>query len=105
MSTRTFVVADPGPVGDACIILATETTLADHVEVYGTSPINVDVKPDGIPFDLWGSGTQALWLLLCSIAYSADEVSLYRVLSRLDSRNTAAVARAFRALCGEVVSR
>lgn len=96
--TRTWVLADAGPVADAVRILATHTTLAEHVAVHDVDPLEVEVAGD-IPFEMWGSGTQALWRLVCAIAYSADTVSLYAVLSRLDQRNTAAVADAFAALC------
>lgn len=51
--------------------------------------------------ELWGSGTQALWRLLSSMSYSADTVSLYEVVSRLDARNRSAVVAATAALCGD----
>ncbi len=96
--TRTFVYADGGPVANAVRILATRTTLADHVTVHEQEPLEVEVTDD-IPYAYWGSGTQALWRLLCAIAYSGDQVSLYEVMSRLDRRNTVAVAAAVAALC------
>jgi hypothetical protein len=98
--TRSWVYADGGPVADAVRILATATTLAEHVTVHGGEPLEVEVTGD-IPFELWGSGTQALWRLACAVAYSADKVSLYEVASRLDQRNTAAVRLALAALFGD----
>lgn len=96
---RTVVVADRGPVADAVVILAERTTLAEHVTLTRDDWTATVEHSGDIPFELWGSGTQALWRLLCSIAYSADTVSLYDALSRLDRRNTLAVADAFAALC------
>ena len=90
---RQWVYADKGPVADAVSIIATGTTLAQHVTVHPGEPLEVEVT-DSIPFELWGSGTQALWLLVCSLAYSAEAVHLYRVASTLDSRNSATVAQA-----------
>lgn len=100
---RTYVYADPGPVADAVRILATETTLSEHVTIHEGNPLEVEVTDD-IPFEMWGSGTQGLWLLLCSIGYSSETVSLYAVASRLDRRNTAAAGRALSAFFGVAVS-
>ena len=101
MSTQAHVVVDRGPVADAALILAERSTLADHVTVaVGDWTVEIAMRTDDVPFDVWGSGTQALWRLLCAISYSRHEVSLYEVISRLDSRNTAAVADAISALCG-----
>ena len=96
---RRFIYADRGPVADAARILATRTTLAEHVTVHGGDPLEVEIT-DEIPFEMWGSGTQGLWLLLSAIAYSTESVSLYSVASRLDQRNTAAAAEALAALFG-----
>ena len=98
-TTRRFIIADRGPVADAARILATRTTLAEHVTVHEDDPLEVEIT-DEIPFEMWGSGTQGLWLLLSAIAYSTESVSLYSVVSRLDQRNTAAAADALAALFG-----
>lgn len=99
IETRDWVYADRGRVADAVRILATRTTLAEHVTVHESDPLEVEVTDD-IPFDLWGSGTQALWRLVCAIAYVADTVSLYEVASRLDSQNSAAASDALAVLFG-----
>ena len=97
---RTVVVADRGPVADAVTIIAECTTLAEHITLTrGEWTTTVEHFGD-IPFELWGSGTQALWRLVCAIAYSADAVSLYEVASRLDHRNRAAAADALAFLFG-----
>lgn len=96
---RTYVYADRGPVADAVRILAAETTLAELVTVHEGNPLAVEVTGD-IPFEVWGSGTQGLWLLLCSIAYTGETVSLYGVASRLDRPNTLAAGRAMATLFG-----
>lgn len=96
---RSFVIVDRGPVGAAALILATRTTLAEHVTVHDGDPIEVAITDD-IPYEMWGSGTQALWRLLSAVAYSGDQVSLYEVASRLDARNSAAAASALAALFG-----
>lgn len=98
---RTNVLVDQGPVRDAALILVSRSTLADHVIVFDDyAPTEIEIDPNGVPFAMWGSGTQALWRLLCAIAYSRQEVSLYEVVSRLDQRNTAAAGAALAALCG-----
>ena len=102
MSTTTIadvLVVDRGPVRDAALILATRSTLAEHVTVTDGDHVTQVAMNTDIPYDYWGSGTQALWRLLSAIAYSRHEVSLYEVVSRLDRRNTAAVASAIAALC------
>lgn len=94
------LIVDRGPVCDAALIIAEDSTLSEHVTITRgewTSELRIT---DDIPFDLWGSGTQALWRLVCAIAYSRHEVSLYEVASRLDSRNSAVVAAALVALFG-----
>lgn len=96
--TRAWIYADRGRVADAVRILATRTTLAEHVTVHEGDPLQVEIT--GIPFAYWGSGTQALWRLACAIAYTADSVSLYEVASRLDSSNTAAASDALAVLFG-----
>lgn len=96
---RTHIYADAGPVANAARILATESTLAEHVTVHGGNPLEVEVTSE-IPFACWGSGTQALWLLLSSLVYSAEKVSIYSVLSRLDQNNTRVVSRALTTMCG-----
>lgn len=94
------LIVDRGPVRDAALILAHDSTLAAHVFVVdGDYTTRIEMHPD-IPFELWGSGTQALWRLLSAIAYTRHEVSLYEVASRLDRRNSLAVADAIAALCG-----
>ena len=98
---RTVVVADRGPVADAAVILAESTTLSDHVNISGRDEWTTTIEMWGdVPFEMWGSGTQALWRLLCAIAYSGDAVSLYAVASRLDTRNSAAAAHALGVLFG-----
>ena len=95
------LVVDRGRVTDAALILVYSSTLAEHVFVNrGEHTTRIEIPEGGIPFELWGSGTQALWRLLSAIAYTRHEVSLYEVVSRLDSRNSAAVADAVAALCG-----
>lgn len=96
------LVVDRGPVRDAALILASRSTLADHVTVEEDGQVTYIAVDDGIPYPYWGSGTQALWHLLCAMAYSRHEVSLYEVISRLDGRNRDAVAAAVAALCGGV---
>lgn len=94
------LVVDRGPVRDAALILAHDSTLAAHVFVLdGDHVTRIEMHKD-IPFEMWGSGTQSLWLLLSSIVHRNCEVSLHEVVSRLDSRNQAAVADAVAALCG-----
>lgn len=102
-TTTTDVLAvDRGPVRDAALILAKHSTLADHVFVFD-GDITTRIEMDkAIPFELWGSGSQALWRLLCAIAYIRFEVSMYEVVSRLDHRNRAAVTDAVAALCGGI---
>jgi hypothetical protein len=98
---RDCVIVDYGPVRDAVLILAESTTLAHHVNVSADDGYTVQVEQWGdIPYDLWGSGTQALWRLLCSIAYVGETVSLYEVVSHLDANNTRSVGAALSALCG-----
>lgn len=99
--TRTEVYIDRGPVSAAVAVLFARSTLGDHIRIEPAGPTTLRVHhdPDGVPYDLWGSGTQALWRLLCSMAYSAETVSLYEVVSRLDSRNRGAVAAAMTELC------
>lgn len=101
MSTETEprTTAYAGRVADAVRILATRSTLADHVTVYDDDPLRVEIT-DEIPYDLWGSGTRGLWRLLCAIAYSADTVSLYDIAGPLDSANGAVAAEAVSALFG-----
>lgn len=99
---RTELYIDRGPVATATASLFAQSTLGDHVRIEGgpgVGTIRVYHDPDGVPFALWGSGTQALWRLLCSMAYSAETVSLYEVVSRLDSRNRRAVAAALADFC------
>lgn len=100
---RDQVIVDYGPVRDAALILVETSTLAEHVHVFGDDggyTTQIEHLPDGVPYALWGSGTQALWRLLCAVAYVGEQVSLYEVVSRLDSRNRSAVAAALAALCG-----
>lgn len=93
------LVVDRGPVRDAALILAHDSTLAAHVFVLdGDHVTRIEMHKD-IPFEMWGSGTQGLWRLLQAIASSRYEVSLYEVVSRLDQHNTAVVADALAALC------
>jgi len=100
-STRTEAYIDRGPVSAAVATLYAQSTLGDHIRVEPAHATTVRVfhNPDGVPYDMWGSGTQALWRLLCSLAYSADTVSLYEVVSRLDARNRRAVATALAEFC------
>ena len=97
---RTTLVVDAGPVADAAAILAERSTLASHVAVTRGKWTTEVTITDDVPFDLWGSGTQALWLLLSAMAYSSETVSLYAAASRLDTRNSIAAAEALYALFG-----
>lgn len=95
----TTLVIDKGPVWDAARILVGSTTLTDHIDISDENEWTATVEQWGdIPFDLWGSGTQALWQLLCSIAYVRCEVSLYEVASRCDSSNRRSIVAAMQAL-------
>lgn len=98
---RTALNVDHGPVHNAAVILVQDSTLAEHV-IYtpGHSTALIEMRPDDVPFELWGSGTQALWRLLSAMAYTNETVSLYEVVARLDTRNRLAVAGAMSALCG-----
>jgi hypothetical protein len=100
--TRTDVYVDRGHVSAAIAVLFAQSTLGDHVRIEGgpgVGTVRVYHDPDGVPYAMWGSGTQALWRLLSSIAYSSETVSLYEVVSRLDVRNRRAVAAAIAELC------
>lgn len=97
-SIRSTLIVDAGPVADAAAILAEQTTLAEHVTVTRGQWTTEVAISDDIPFEVWGSGTQALWRLLSAIAYTGEQVSLYEVASRLDTRNSAAVSRALAVL-------
>lgn len=95
---RNVVLVDAGPVRNAALILATTTTLAEHVSIdEWHEPTAIQMNGE-IPFEMWGSGTQSLWRLLSAIAYTSEAVSLYEVASRLDARNSAAAANALAAL-------
>lgn len=97
---RTTLVVDRGPVRNAALILARQSTLVEHVVVLdGPHVTTIEVAEDSAPFALWGSGTQALWRLLSAIAYTSESVSLYEVAAACDTRNRAAVAAAVAALC------
>ena len=98
---RTEVRIDRGPVSAAVAVLFSQSTLGDHIRIEPDSSTTIRVlhSPNDVPYEMWGSGTQALWRLLCSMAYTADSVSLHEVVSRLDSRNRAAVAAAIAELC------
>jgi hypothetical protein len=91
---------DRGPVRDAALILANYSTLASHVIVLDGDHVTRIEMDKTIPFEMWGSGTQSLWRLLCAIAYSRHEVSLYEVASRLDTNNQVAARHAIGALFG-----
>lgn len=97
---RTVLVVDAGPVADAAVILVERSTLAEHVTLNVEQATTTVAMSGDIPYDYWGSGTQALWRLLSAIAYTSETVSLYEVVARLDSRNRDAVAAAVSALCG-----
>lgn len=97
---RDVLVVDAGPVANAALTLVESSTLAEHVAVtHGDWTTEIAMTGD-IPFEVWGSGTQALWRLLSAIAYTGETVSLYEVAARCDTRNRAAVAAAVSALCG-----
>lgn len=100
--TRTEVFVDRGPVSAAVAVLFARSTLGDHIRIEGgpgVGVIHVHHDPDGVPFEQWGSSSQGLWRLLCSMASTRESVSLYEVMSRLDSRNRRAVAAAITELC------
>lgn len=103
---RTVLVIDKGPSWSAAIALIVDSTLLDHVTVIDDNDHTgtIEHRADDVPFALWGSGTQALWRLLSSMAYSGEPVSFYEVVSRLDADNTAAVARALAIYCERVTS-
>lgn len=98
--TTDVLVVDRGPVRDAALILANYSTLASHVIVLDGDHVTRVEMDKAIPFEMWGSGTQALWRLLCAIATSRHEVSLYEVASRLDLSNQVAARNALGALFG-----
>lgn len=95
-----MLVLDYGPCVDAAIILCEASTLRDHVTLEDHGRTITVTHNDGIPFELWGSGTQALWLLLSAIAYSSETVSLCGVASRLDQRNSRVAGSALTRLFG-----
>lgn len=96
---RDVIVVDAGPVAEAAVMLAKDSTLSEHATVTrGRSTTEIAMRGD-IPFDCWGSGTQALWRLLSAIAYTSETVSLYEVVSRCDSRNRTVIAAAMVTLC------
>lgn len=97
---RSTLVFDIGRVAEAAAILAEETSLAEHVTLTHDEWTTTVAVSGDIPFEMWGSGTQQLWLLLSAIAYTGEHVSLYEVASRLDRRNSVAVARALANLFG-----
>ena len=99
---RDTLVVDRGPVRNAALILARQSTLAEHVVVLdGTHTTTIEVAEDAPPIAVWSRGEQALWLLLSAIAYTSEAVSLYAVAEACDTRNRAAVAAAVAALCEE----
>lgn len=91
------VRVDLGPVADACAILIVGTVLRDHVTVESDRHTVLYTADTTIPYDLWGSGAQGLWLLLASMASRSQTVSLYDVVGRLDDGNRMGVASALRA--------
>lgn len=97
----TTLRVDNGPVVLAAAILVARSSLRDHVlldtDEYGAT---IAIDPDGVPFHMWGSGAQQLWLLLAAMAYRRHTVSLYEVADRLDRSNTAAVGEALAVLFG-----
>ena len=101
MDVRDVLVVDRGPVRDAALILARQSTLSEHVVVLDEGHVTrIEFTDDTLPFEVWGSGTQALWRLLSAMAYSGEVVSLYEVAAACDTRNRAAVAASVSALCG-----
>lgn len=98
---HTELYIDAGPVSRATATLFAQSTLGEHLRIETTDSGTARVyhDPGGVPFAVWGSGTQGLWRLLCSMAYSRETVSLYEVVSRLDSRNRRAVANALADFC------
>lgn len=99
-ATETRIIADKGPVADAVRILAESLALRDHVRIQDDGDVIVIRRTDNdVPYELWGSGAQQLWLLVGAIAARRYEVSLYAVVERLDMPNRAAVAAAVTALC------
>ena len=97
---RTMLVIDKGSTWDAARVLLADSTLRHHVTVTGETDwtVTIEHRADDVPFDLWGSGTQALWRLLSSMVYSSEQVSLYATFSRLDHANTLAAINALAAL-------
>lgn len=96
---RTALVIDKGPIWEAARILVDHTTLSEHLcGVENDWTVTVEHRPGDVPYELWGSGTQALWRLLCSMVYAGETVSLYEVFARLDQDNTRAAVNAITAL-------
>jgi hypothetical protein len=96
------VYAESGPVAQAALILATAPALRDHVWIVGEpsrAAVTVEQVADDVPYRMWGSGAQRLWLLLLSICSHRHEVSLLDVVSHLDNSNATAVQHAVAALC------
>lgn len=99
---RDVLVVDNGPVALAAFALVVNSTLNDHVTVTASEwTTRIEHTAGDVPFELWGSGTQALWRLLSAMAYSGETVSLYEVAARCDRRNRRAVAEALAALFGD----
>lgn len=96
---RRIVVTDSGPVRTAALMIALNTTLKDHVIVSDDASM-ISIPDDAIPFHMWGSGTQGLWLLLCSMCHSDEQVSIYQVMSRLDRSNLQVAGTALAVLTG-----
>lgn len=97
---RSVLVVDVGPVTDAAIILAGQSTLSEHVTITRGEWTSEIAMYGPIPFELWGSGTQALWRLLSAIAYTGETVSLYEVAARCDNHNRVVAGRALARLFG-----
>lgn len=100
--TPTQMYAQPGPVQEAALILASAPALRDHchfTQADGNTGIYVEQNTDDVPITMWGSGAQAMWLLLLSICSTREEVSLSYVVAHLDNSNALAVQMSVAALC------
>lgn len=96
----TGAIADRGPVADACLTLANSPALRDHLTQQESDHGNTILfrHDDGVPYAMWGSGAQSLWLLLLACCYRGQTVSMYDVMARLDRQNRIAVVAAIHAL-------
>lgn len=89
--------------------LVNNSTLAPYIitthrdSLFGSNPVyQFTINPDTIPFGSWGSATQLLWEFLGSLVTRGVQVSIYEMLSRLDTRNTKVVFEALELLRDDI---